>query len=139
MAKRPQRRAWAWVPSPVKPSEAEKAAIAARCDAFIAEVLVPRFLPEVRPSEFNTPIALHGSWRGTAYRFIQRWRTSGRHGPVEEFDVPFVRLVHMGRDRFDLHWFRHTGQWWPLRQGLTLDAALAEIEGDPVLHPTPGA
>jgi hypothetical protein len=124
------------VQGPVRP---EKAAIAARCDAFIATVLVPRFLPEIRRHpEFNTPIDLHGAWRGSAYRFLQTWQTSGRHGPVERFEVPFARLTYLGRDRFDLDWHRHTGQWWPLRRGLALEEALAEIEGNPILHPVSG-
>jgi len=137
MGKRP--RAWIWAPAPVKPPEAEKRAIAATCDAFIASVLVPRFLTEIRPSDFNYPIALYGKWPGNAYRFIQRWRTSGKHGPVEEFEQPFTRITYLGPDRFDLFWFRHTGQWWPMRKGLTLAEALTEIETNGVLHPIPGA
>ena len=31
----------------------DKAAITARCELFIADVLKPRFLPKVRPSRFN--------------------------------------------------------------------------------------
>jgi hypothetical protein len=34
-------------------SPAEKAAVAATCERFIAEKLKPRFLPEIRRSKFN--------------------------------------------------------------------------------------
>jgi hypothetical protein len=34
----------------------EKTAIAAACERFIGDTLKPRFLPEVRPTQFNYPI-----------------------------------------------------------------------------------
>lgn len=102
-------------------------------------VLLPHFLPEIRPTAFNYPVALHGSWRGDAYRFIQRWRSDAADALAAEFDVPFCRLVYRGPDWFDLHWFRHTGQWWPLQTGFSLAQALVEIEREPLLQPTPGS
>jgi hypothetical protein len=45
-----------------KPSEAEKLAITSVCEKHIAEVMRPRFLPEIRPTkEFNYPIAIMAS------------------------------------------------------------------------------
>ena len=137
MTKRP--RVWAYAPRPIKPPEAEKRAVAAACEAFIDIILIPRFLPRIRPTEFNYPIALRGSWFGSAYRFSQRWRSDDPTALAEEFEVPFSRLVYRGPDRFDLHWFRHTGQWWPLSDGFSLAGALAEIEREPLLQPIPGA
>jgi hypothetical protein len=51
-----------------KPPPAEKAAITAACERLIAEVLQPRFLPEVRPSATgNYPVAIEGKWHGNKY------------------------------------------------------------------------
>ncbi len=48
-----------------KPSPGEKATITAACVRFIADVLTPRYLPEIRPTEnYNNPGALHGNWHG---------------------------------------------------------------------------
>ena len=58
-----------------KPAAAEKAAVTLACKRFIAEVLKPRFLPEVRPTEFNYPIDIYGKWHGNKYRFITRYRS----------------------------------------------------------------
>ena len=51
-------RQWVRVRSQVeqKPPELEKAAITAACERFLAEVLRPRFLPEIRPTSFNYPV-----------------------------------------------------------------------------------
>jgi hypothetical protein len=58
-----------------KPPQAEKTAITGVCEKFITEVLRPRFLPEVRPTELNYPVALYGKWHGNRYRFITRYRS----------------------------------------------------------------
>jgi hypothetical protein len=120
-------------------SAADKAAIAARCERFIAEVLKPRFLPEVRPTEFNYPVDILGKWRGSKYSFITRYRSGFPENLGEEFDAAFTRLDHAyGHPRavvFDVMWRRHTGQWWRLYSAVTLDEALRQIETDLHLQP----
>lgn len=118
-----------------KPPPAERAVIAAACETFIAEVLIPRFLPEIRPTEFNYPIAIHGKWHGNKYRFLTRYRSDDPRSYVPEFDAPFARLEYISRDRFDLSWHRHTGEWFCLFQRLSLAEALHLIEGEPYFVP----
>ena len=119
-----------------KPSDAEKRAIAAACERFIDDVLKPRFLPEVRPGAYNYCVEIFGKWHGTRYRFLQRYRNDRPDSYSErEFIAPFARLEYVGRDRFDLSYFRHTGQWWPLDRGVSLEEALALLETKGVYHP----
>ena len=89
----------------------------------------------IRPTQFNYPIDIHGKWRGTRYRFIQRYRSGFPETLNEEFDSPFAALDWVARDRFDIQWYRHTGAWHCLYRGLSLTEALNAIETDPVLHP----
>ena len=35
------------------------------------------------------------------------------------------RAITAACERFDLSYFRHTEQWWPVDRGVTLDEALA--------------
>jgi hypothetical protein len=119
-----------------KPSPNEKGTITAACDKFIADVLVPRFLPEIRPSEkFNYPIALCGKWHGNKYRFFTRYRSDGPRSAAPEFDAPFARLDYVSRDLFDLSWHRHTGEWVCVFQRLSLAEALHLIESEPYFAP----
>lgn len=132
------KRQWVYVGERAgnKPPAHEKAAIAAACAKFIAEVLKPRFLPAIRPTEFNYPIDIYGKWHGNKYRFIERFR-SGQRGTIgEEFEAPFARLGYVGRDRFDLSYHRHTGQWWCLYQSVSLTEALRLIEDQLHFHPS---
>lgn len=57
------KRIWMYVGGRAgnKPPPAEKAAITAACEKLIAEVLRPRFLPEIHPAAtFNYPVAIEG-------------------------------------------------------------------------------
>ena len=132
-----RKRRGAWVREPVRvlPSEREKVEIIAACDRFVAEVLKPRFLPEIRPTEFNYPVAIYGKWHGGRYRFIQRFRCGSRDVIEPEFEHAFTRLDYVGPDRFDVMWYRHTGRWWRLYRSVSLKEALRSIERDGHLHP----
>lgn len=132
------KREWHWVR--VKRLDAtEKAAIAAACDRLIAETLKPRFLPEIRPTQFNYPIDIFGKWRGSKYSFITRYRSGFSDNAGEEFDSAFTRLDHLEEcateTRFDVMWHRHTGQWYRLFSSVTLEEALHLIETEGLLQP----
>jgi len=134
MAKRERR--WVWVKTIAAD---EKAAVAAACDRFIAEILKPRFLPEIRPTAFNYPVDIFGKWRGSKYSFITRYRSGFPDNAGEEFDLAFTRLDHVEESvtetRFDIMWHRHTGQWFRLHSSIVLEEALRLIETEPLLQP----
>ena len=120
-------------PAPLDASE--KAVIVAACEAFIGDVLKPRFLPQIRPTQWNYVIDMQGAWAAGRYRFMQRYRSGMEHNRGDEFDAPFARIDRMGPDRFDIYWMRHTGKWWRPHVGVTLAEALRILETDGVLYP----
>jgi hypothetical protein len=124
-------------PKPARVTDAEKQRIVTACEAFIRDVLKPRFMPQIIPTEWNYPVDIHGVWAGGRYRFVQRYRSGMEHNCREEFDAPFARIDSMGLNRFDIYWMRHTGKWWRLYTGKTLAEALQILEDDGVLHPLP--
>lgn len=119
-------------------SPQEKASIGATCERFISDVLKPKFLPEIKPTEFNYPIDIFGKWRGVNYSFIVRFRSGFPENESEEFDSGFARLDYTPEGpetRFNVMWRRHTGQWWPIYFSLALEEALVAIGTDGVLRP----
>jgi len=90
-------------PRPALPDALEKQAIIAACETFIADVLKPRFLPQIRPTQWNYVVDIHGAWAGGRYRFIRRYRSGHSHNPGYEFDAPFARIDRTGPDCFDIH------------------------------------
>jgi hypothetical protein len=117
----------------------EKARISATCEQFITARLKPRFLPEVRPTQFNYPIDIFGRWRASQYSFITRYRSGHAENAGYEFDSAFTRLDHLEEDlgefRFDVMWHRHTGQWFRLHTCVSLGEALRLVEEDELLWP----
>jgi hypothetical protein len=116
-------------------SAAEKAAVTAACERLIDEFMKPRFLPVIRPTEFNYPVDIQGKWHGTKYRFTQRYRSGFPENRGEEFDAPFARLDWISRDKFDIQWHRHTGEWFRLHRSLALAQAIETLKSDGLLHP----
>jgi hypothetical protein len=117
----------------------ERALVSTACDRFIAEILKPRFLPEVRPTQFNYPVDIFGKWRGTRYSFITRYRSGFAENAGEEFDSAFTRLDHVEEHlsdlRFHVMWHRHTGQWFRLHSLVPLDEALRLMGSEELLWP----
>ena len=111
-------------------------AISQACEDFIKDVLEPRFLHEIRPTQFNYPVGIFGEWRGGKYCFIQRFRSDRLENALDpEFDSPFARIEYVSRDRFDHSYFRRTGQWWTLYRGVSLADALPILETEGVFQP----
>ena len=116
-------------------SAVEKSEVTAACQHLIDNLLKPRFLPAIRPTQFNYPVDILGKWHGTKYRFIQRYRSGFAENRGEEFDAPFARLDRISHNHFDLQWHRHTGEWFCLHRGLTLTDAIDKLRSDGLLHP----
>lgn len=94
-----RNRKWVWAPAPPRPvptDVVEKQVIVSACEAFIRDFLKPRFLPEIRPTEWNYVIDIRGASAGGRYRFMQRYKSGMEHNRGEEFDAAFARIDHMG-------------------------------------------
>jgi hypothetical protein len=105
----------------------EKIAVTSAFQSLIANVLLRKYLPEIMPSEFKYPTAIYGKWHGNKYRFITRYRSDQPGSFTCEFEAPFAGLEYFSRDRFDLSYQRHTGEWYCLYQCIALNEALALI------------
>jgi hypothetical protein len=82
---------------PALPDASEKAVIVAGCEAFIDDVLKPRFLPQIRPTQWNYVIDIHGAWAAGRYRFMQRYKSGMEHNRGDEFDAPSPASIAWGR------------------------------------------
>lgn len=115
--------------------EHEKQMVIAACDRFIRELLQPKFLPEIVPTEWNYPVSIHGRWHGGRFRFVRRFRSDRPDAIASEFDAPFARIEWVEPGLFDVSYHRHTGEWWKLFRRVRLEEALHLIETEPLLQP----
>jgi hypothetical protein len=113
----------------------EKLAIGETCEKIVSDIFIPHCLPTVTPSDFNYPIKISGGWYGQSYRFATRYRSGFPENLGEEFDAPFSRIEFVARDRANLAYFRHTGQWWTIFHAMPTAEALAEISSNKLFWP----
>ena len=61
--------------------------------------------------------------------------SSGRNTLSASFESKFARLQYAGSGRFNLAYFRHTGEWREIAQLVSLEECLSWIEGGNVFVP----
>ena len=119
---------------PVPPDIQSK--VERQAQALIDSTLKPRYLqPPPKQAELNYLVDLYTRWRGPFIYFCSRYCSPGPHPLSPFFESKFARLQYAGDDRFNLAYFRHTGQWWEIAQLLSLEECLSEIEAGGLFTP----
>ena len=139
MAKK-QPKQWGWSASSRAPGTALDAATKAHVEAklrdLIEQVLKPRHVkPPPEDPRFNYLTDLTLKWHGSTLFLVAVYACPGPNARSPSFEDRFARLKPAGGGRFDLDFLRHTGQWVPLYQGLTVDQCLEAIRDDPWFTP----
>lgn len=107
-----------------------------RAQALIDSSLKPRYIqPPPRKTELNYLVDLYARWRGPFFYFCSRYCSPGPRALSPFFESQFARLQYAGGERFNLAYFRHTGQWWEIAQLLSLEECLSEIEAGGLFTP----
>ena len=102
MATSRRQRQWVYAGAAMgrMPKPDEKREITAACEQIIAEVIRPRHLPRIMPTQFNYPVGISGKWHGNKYRFMSRFRSGFDDNRGEEFDAPFACLEYVNKRSF---------------------------------------
>ena len=58
-----------------------------------------------------------------------------QHYLMDEFEEKFVRLKPTGKNQFEFSYFRHTGQWFLVAVGLTMEECRDLILSNPNFQP----
>src|SRR5258708_38191586 len=95
---RKRQKVWQLSRRPAVPNAQEKVVIVGACETFIPDVLKPRLLPEIKPTEWNYIVDIRGAWAAGRDRVMRRYRSGFPHNRGIEFDIPFARIDRMGQD-----------------------------------------
>jgi hypothetical protein len=107
-----------------------------RAQELIDSTLKPRYIqPPPKKAEFNYLVDLYAKWRGPFFYFCSRYCSPGPRALPPFFESWFARLQYAGNDRFNLAYFRHTGQWWEVAQLLPREECLDEIRAGGLFTP----
>lgn len=133
MAKKNPGRGRTWVPSPPAKAtvpDALKKLVQTKANELVERVLKPKYLkPPPKKRDWNYPIDIWTKWQGRFFYFGSTWASPGPNRIAPTFEHRFARLEFVGDRRCDLAYFRHTGKWWTIHTGLTLDECLELVGG----------
>jgi hypothetical protein len=131
-----------WVYSPPKPKvpDAVKAELEAKATELVNTVLKPEHVkPPPKNAKWNYIVDLYTKWHRNYFYFCAKYACPGPNALSPFFDTGFARLEYAGgvgrQSRFNLSYMRHTGRWWKIRHGLSLEQCLAEIRDGGLFHP----
>jgi hypothetical protein len=134
-----QRKTWVFSPPkppPLPVPDDLKAEVETKAEALVEEFLKPQFIkPPPKDRRWNYITDIHSKWHRSFFYFIATYRSRGPTAIQPTFESPFARLEYVGNRRFNLAYMRHTGKWWEVHQGLTLDKCLKTIREDPTFQP----
>ena len=122
-----------WAPSrrlkPRVPDDLKKE-VQTRADDLVEKVLKPKNIkPPPKKPRWNYPVELWTKWHGNFFYFGSTWASPGPNRIAPTFENRFARMEYVGERLFNLAYFRHTGEWWTIHKGLTLNECL-ELVGE---------
>jgi hypothetical protein len=116
-----------------KPSVPEKIKTDLETQAakLVEEVLTPKYIqPPPAEPRFNYPVKVWTKWNKCFFYFTSTWACPFPDAIEPTFEAPFARLEYTAAGRFNLAYFRHTGKWFEIFQGLTIGECLKLISED---------
>jgi hypothetical protein len=140
-SRRSRRKVWVYDPAGAfRRSQAQvppgiKQEVQRRAQTLIDSTLKPRVPPPPKKAHFNYLVDIYTRWRGPFFYFCSQYRSPGPRALSPFFESKFARLQYAGDERFNLAYFRHTGQWWEVAQLLSLDECLSRIEAGGIFTP----
>lgn len=133
------KKRWMYVPpksAKPKVSEDLKSTVKNKADDFVESFLKPNFIEEPpKDYEWNYIVDIFTKWHQRYLYFCSTWRCPGPDAISEYFELRFVRLEYVGKDKFNMAYMRHTGQWCEIFQDLTPDECIEDIRGNSLLQP----
>ena len=134
------RKGYTWAPakkeSRPKGSDSIKTSVKLKADALIENVLKPKFIkPPPKKSDYNYIADIFSKWHGNYFYLCSTYNCPGPNAMSPSFDTKFARLEHIGPDKFNLAFMRHTGQWVEIGYDLSLDKCLDDIENNDIFDP----
>ncbi len=140
--RRPPGRGWVYDPARAfRESKAQvppeiKREVQRRAQEVIDSTLKPRHIePPPKKGQFNYLADIHSRWRGPFFYFCTKYCSPGRKALSASFESKFARLQYAGSGRFNLAYFRHTGEWQEIAQLVSLEECLSWIAGGNMFVP----
>src|SRR5262245_51845281 len=122
------KRGWTWGPNrrlkPKVPDEV-KAEVERKVGELVEKHLKPEHVKEPpQDTRWNYLTGIHTKWHKSFFYLVGDYASPGPNRIAPTFEHPFTRLEYTRDGKFNLAYMRHTGKWWQVHEGLTLDRAV---------------
>lgn len=125
-------------PKHTKPTQPDsvKRALKERADELIENVIKPQHV-KLPPADhdFNYLADVYSKWYRNYFYFCAQYNCPSPDAIAPSFEVKFARMEYVGKDKFNLSYMRHTGQWWEIYQELPMSECLKLIAEEPHFVP----
>ena len=139
MAKRKKR--WVYAP-PKMPKPKVPDSIKVELTQKANEIIQTQFKPwrseldkGTKEKRFNYIVDLYTTWWRNYFYFCSKYHCPGPRAISEYFESRFTRMEYVGEQQFNLSYMRHTGQWWKVYEGMTLEECLETIKNEQIFWP----
>jgi hypothetical protein len=125
-----------WMPFPpkkekAKTSELLKIGVEKRANELVRAVLKPKYIqPPPENPQYNYITDIYIKWHGSYFYFYAIYCCPFPNAISPTFDTGFARMEYTGKNQFNLSYMRHTGQWYEIYSGLSLDECLVKIRDE---------
>lgn len=127
-----KQKIWVYSPhQPPKPQVPErlKAEITEKSHQLVENELKPQnIFPPPKRARFNYLVDIFTKWHQNFFYFCATYRCHGPNALSPFFEARFARLRYVGANRFNLAYMRHTGKWWEIERGVSVDKCLARLK-----------
>lgn len=125
-------------PKQSKPTvpDTERQLIEQKCNELIQTEFKPKYIDSPPTDhDLNYRTDIFGKWYRNYFYFCSTYNCPSPRAISPSFESRSARLEYVGQDCFNVAYMRHTGQWWEILHGLSLEECLSEIRNNPLLHP----
>jgi len=106
-----------------------KDAIERQGKELIQNHLIPEYVQPPGPdAKFNYIVDIYCKWRGNYFYFISKYACPEPNASSPSFENGFARMLFLDRDRFNLAFRRHTGDWEEVFLNLTQNECIEMIK-----------
>ncbi|KJU84686.1 hypothetical protein MBAV_003109 [Candidatus Magnetobacterium bavaricum] len=107
-----------------------------RMEQFINDALKPMHIkPPPHKLDMSYIADIYSKWYRHYVYLCSKYNDNSPDAISPSFEMKFARLEYVADDRYNLSYMRHTGQWFELHKGITLDDCMNVIKGDGNFYP----
>ena len=135
-----KRKTWVYSPAKAKVPDAIKTEVEVKATELVNAFLKPEHVkPPPKNAKWNYIVDLYTKWHSNYFYFCAKYACPSPNALSPFFDIGFARLEYVSgvgrQSRFNLSYMRHTGKWWEIWHGLSLEQCLGEVRGGGFFNP----